>query len=108
MNSYDLTISTKTIPVLLKIKEFIAALFIILVKEARKRQKPLTVFKVLLKDITKTLYPKVIRILVEIRKLLPAQYYNYLPLFGEDMAAELPPHRPGINYIFTLKKGKNR
>ena len=24
------------------------------------------------------------------------------------MAAELPPHRPNINYIFTLKKGKNR
>ena len=24
------------------------------------------------------------------------------------MAAELPPHRPGINHTFTLKKGKNR
>ena len=23
------------------------------------------------------------------------------------MAAELPPHRLGINYIFTLEKGKN-
>ena len=23
------------------------------------------------------------------------------------MAAELPPHRPGINHIFTLKKGEN-
>ena len=23
------------------------------------------------------------------------------------MAAELSPHRPGINYIFILKKGKN-
>ena len=23
------------------------------------------------------------------------------------MAAELPPHRPGIDYIFTLEKGKN-
>ena len=23
------------------------------------------------------------------------------------MAAELPPHRPGIDYTFTLEKGKN-
>ena len=30
------------------------------------------VFKVLLKDIIKVLYPKVIKILMEIRKLLPA------------------------------------
>ena len=44
---------------------------------------------------------------MEIRKLLPAQYYNHLPLFEGDMAAELLPHRLGINYIFTLEKGKN-
>ena len=44
---------------------------------------------------------------MEIQKLLPAQYYNHLPLFEGDMAAELPPHRPGINYTFTLKKGEN-
>ena len=60
------------IPVLLEIKELIAALFIILVKRAKKRQKPPTVFKVLLKDITKVLRFKVIRIPAEIRKLLPA------------------------------------
>ena len=23
------------------------------------------------------------------------------------MVAELPPYRPGVNYIFTLEKGKN-
>ena len=44
---------------------------------------------------------------MEIRKLLPAQYYDHLPLFKGGMAAELPPHRPGIDYIFTLKKGEN-
>ena len=81
--------------------------FAILVKGARKCQKPFTVFKVLLKDITKTLRPKIIRIPAEIRKLLPAQYYNHLPLFKGDMAAELPPHRHNIDYIFTLEKGKN-
>ena len=71
INSYGLTISIKT-PVLSEIKELTAASFIILVKGARKRQKPLTVFKTLLKDITKALRLKVIRIPVEIRKLLPA------------------------------------
>ena len=40
--------------------------FIILVKGAKKRQKPLTVFKVLLKDIIKALRFKVIRIPAEI------------------------------------------
>ena len=72
INSYYLTILIKIIPVLLKIKELIAALFIILVKGARTYQKPFMVFKVLLEDIIKALYPKVMRILMEIRKLLPA------------------------------------
>ena len=47
-------------------------LFIILVKGARKYQKPLTVFKVSLEDISKALRPKIKRIPAEIRKLLPA------------------------------------
>ena len=47
------------------------------------------------------------RIPIEIRKLLPAQYYNHLPLFEGDMAVELPPYRPGIYYTFALKKGEN-
>ena len=72
INSYGLTILIKIIPILLKIKELTATPFIILVKGARKCQKPLTVFKVLLKDITKVLRLKVIRTLAEIRKLLPA------------------------------------
>ena len=80
---------------------------IILIKKARKHQKPFTIFKALLKDITKALRPKVIRTPTEIRKLLPAQYHDYLPLFKGDIAAELPPHRPGIHHIFTLKKSKN-
>ena len=107
INSYGLTISTKIILISLEIKELMATPFIILVKRARKRKKPLTVFKVLLKNITKLLCPKVIRIPAEIRRLLPTQYYNYLPLFEGDMAAELPLHRPGINHIFTLEKTKN-
>ena len=107
INSYGLTISIKITLVLLEIRELMAAPFIILIKGARKRQKPLTVFKVLLKDITKVLRLKIIRIPAEIRKLLPAQYYDHLPFFEGGMAAELPPHRLGINHIFTLEKGEN-
>ena len=59
-------------PVLLEIRELMATLFIILIKRANKCQKPLTVFKILLKDITKVLRLKIIRIPAEIRKLLPA------------------------------------
>ena len=65
-------ILTQVIPVLLKIKELITAPFIIIVKGARKYQKPLTVFKISLEDITKVLHPKVIRTPAEIWKLLPA------------------------------------
>ena len=72
INSYGLIISIKIIPVLLKIKELMATPFAILVKGARKCQKPFMVFKVLLEDITKVLRLKVTRILTEIRKLLPA------------------------------------
>ena len=100
-------ISTKIIPISSEIKELMATPFTILVKRARKCQKPLTVFKVSLKDITKILRLKITRTLTEIRKLLPAQYYDHLPLFEGDMAAELPPHRPGIDYTFTLEKGEN-
>ena len=94
-------------PVLLEIKELIATPFTILIKRARKCQKPLTVFKASLKDITKALRLKITRTPAEIQKLLPAQYYNHLPLFEGGMGAELPPHRPSINHIFILKKGKN-
>ena len=97
----------KEIPISLKIKELIIMPFVIFIKGARKRQKPLTLFKVLLKDITKALRFKIIRILMEIRKLLPVQYYNHLPLFEGGMAAELPPHRVGINHIFILKINEN-
>ena len=72
INSYGLTILTKITPVLSEIKELTATPFTILVKGARKCQKPLTVFKALLKDITKALRPKIIRTPAEIRKLLPA------------------------------------
>ena len=72
INSYGLIILIKVTLVLLKIKELTAAPFIILVKEARKCQKPLTVFKILLKNIKKILRPKIMRTPAEIRKLLPA------------------------------------
>ena len=72
INSYGLTILIKIIPVLLEIKELMVTPFIILVKGARKCQKSLMIFKVLLKDIIKVLYPKVMRIPMKIRKLLPA------------------------------------
>ena len=67
INSYGLTISIKITLVLSEIKELTVAPFVILIKGARKRQKPLTVFKVLLKDITKILRLKITRIPAEIR-----------------------------------------
>ena len=72
INSYGLTILTKKIPILLKIKELTAAPFAILIKGVKKRQKSLIIFKVSLKDITKVLRPKITRIPTEIQKLLPA------------------------------------
>ena len=107
INSYGLMILIKIIPVSLEIKELTVTPFTILVKGARKCQKPLMVFKVSLEDITKVLRLKITRTLTEIQKLLPAQYHDHLPFFKGGMAAELPPHRPGIDHIFTLKKGEN-
>ena len=72
INSYGLTILIRIIPVLLEIKKLIATPFVILVKGARKRQKPFMVFKALLKDITKALRLKIMKTPTEIRKLLPA------------------------------------
>ena len=66
INFYGLMISIKITPVLLEIRELMAAPFVILIKGARKYQKPLTVFKILLKNIIKVLYFKVIRIPAEI------------------------------------------
>ena len=107
INSYSLIILIKIIPVLLEIKKLMVTLFIILIKGVRKCQKPLTVFKISFEDITKVLYFKIMRTPMKIRKLLQAQCYNHLPFFKRDMAAELPPHRPSINHIFTLEKGEN-
>ena len=72
INSYGLTILTKETLVSSKVRELTATPFAILIKGARKRQKPLTVFKVLLEDITKALRPKIIRTPAETQKLLPA------------------------------------
>ena len=72
INSYNLTILIKIIPVSSEIKKLMVTPFIILIKRARKYQKPLTVFKALLKNIIKILRPKIIRTPAEIRKLLPA------------------------------------
>ena len=72
INSYSLTILTKEIPISSEVKELIATPFATLVKGAKKRQKPLIVFKVLLENIIKVLRFKIRKTLIEIRKLLPA------------------------------------
>ena len=72
INFYGLTISIKETPILLKIKELMVTPFVILIKGARKYEKSLLMFKVLLEDIIKVLRPKIKRIPAEIRKLLPA------------------------------------
>ena len=45
MNSYNLIILIKETPILLKTWELIVTPFIILIKGAKKRQKPLIIFK---------------------------------------------------------------
>ena len=55
INSYGLTISTKILLVLSEIKELTVTPFTILVKGARKRQKPLTVFKTSFKGYYKSI-----------------------------------------------------
>ena len=70
INSYGLIISTKEILILLKIKELMVMPFAILIKGARKCQKPFIMFKVLLENIIKVLRFKINKILMEIRKLL--------------------------------------
>ena len=72
INSYNLRILTRETLILFEIKELITAPFATLIKGAKKCQKPLTVFKISLKDIIKVLRLKIIKILTEIRKLLPA------------------------------------
>ena len=62
----------KKILILLEIKELMVAPVAILVKRVIKCQKPLIVFKALLKNITKVLRLKIKRTLTEIRKLLLA------------------------------------
>ena len=61
INSYKLIISTKETPISLRIKELITTPFAILIKGAKKRQRPLIIFKVLWKNITKALRPKIIK-----------------------------------------------
>ena len=49
-----------------EIRQLIVTPFAILVKGARKCQKPLTIFKALLENITEVLYVKMIKTLAEI------------------------------------------
>ena len=72
INSYGLTVLIKIIPILSEMKELIVTPFIILIKRARKYQKQFIILKISQKDITKVLYFKVIRILIEIWESLPA------------------------------------
>ena len=72
INSCSLIILTKEILKSSEIKELTAALFATLVKGIRKYQKLITVFKVLLKDITKALQLKIIKTSAEIQNLPPA------------------------------------
>ena len=107
INSYNSIILIKEILILLEIKKLMVTPFAILIKGARKCQKPLIMLKVLLKNIIRTLRLEIKKILIKIRKLLPAQYYDYLPFFEGGIAAELPPYYLGINYTFTLEQSEN-
>ena len=90
----------------LEIRELTAALCTILVKEARKRRKLVTVLKILIENITKILRLKIIKTPTEMQKYYCLSVKPLTP-FKRDMAAKLPPHHPGINYAFRLEKNKN-
>ena len=81
INSYGLIILIKKTPVLLKIKEIMVVPFAKLVKGARKRQKPLTVFKVSLKNITKALRPKIIGTPTENTEIITGLVLQLFTLF---------------------------
>ena len=70
INSHGLKFLIKEIPILLEIRELTVTPFTILIKRAKKCQKPVIIFKVLLKNITKVLQFNIIKTQIEIRKLL--------------------------------------
>lgn len=41
----------------------------------------------------------------EVKKIVPAPYHDYLPLFMEAGARELPPHRLGVDHEINLNPG---
>jgi hypothetical protein len=50
------------------------------------------------------------KVLIDFRKKLPAEYYNYLNVFSRTLAKRLFPSRSDIDYKIILKKtpdGKN-
>jgi transposase InsO family protein/predicted aspartyl protease len=41
----------------------------------------------------------------EVKRIVPKAYHDYLPMFLEDKARQLPPHRPGVDHEINLEPG---
>ena len=64
----------------------------------------LRIGKVTLDDIDKALQPKKH---IDPKEKLPKQYWKWLKVFSQQLANELPPHRPGIDHKIPLKRDRN-
>jgi hypothetical protein len=65
----------------------------------------LTVFHALLYDITTAIEVQDLEERPH-EEIVPEQYYEFLPLFNNELADRLPPHRPGIDHEVHLKDGE--
>ena len=64
----------------------------------------LQIGKVTLDDIDKALRPKTH---IDPKEKLPRHYWKWLKAFSQQLANELPPHRPGIDHKIPLKRDRN-
>ena len=74
-----------------------------LVRNKRKRHGTLQVFSLSLYEINKALDHKRIEE-GDLKSLVPEEYHEFLPLFSEAVARQLPPHRP-YDHKIPLKEG---
>lgn len=82
-----------------------SAVFAGLVRRARKQKgkhDSLRVFSASLLDIEKALAPKKRS---DPREKLPEHYHEFLRVFDQKLADQLPPHRPGTDHRIPLEQG---
>ncbi|THC88329.1 hypothetical protein EYZ11_012227 [Aspergillus tanneri] len=65
---------------------------------------PQSLPRVTMADIEKALRPKAV---TDPKVKLPQQYWPWLDVFSQQLADQLPPHRPGIDHRIPLEKDAN-